>query len=340
MADRLVRHLDPLLTDGSRDSRWTIAYPKDATSLPMFESIGTARFSPFTGQLWEQLRLPAASRGSLLLNLCNLAPLADSGGITMIHDAQVFLSPQSYSSAFSTWYRHALPRIGGSASRIITVSEYSRRQLAHFGVCDYDKIDVIHNGADHILDSPCDPASVIDHNLEFGTYVVALASVAAHKNIGILLTAFARPELASAKLVLVGRAGPADFHRAGMNATSNVIFAGTVTDGRLRGLLQNAAALAFPSTTEGFGLPPLEAMTLGCPVITTECGAVPEVCRDGAVYVPPDDPSAWAAEICRMIGSASHQQTWAKKGKARAEIFKWDLSARRLATVVNKALSY
>jgi glycosyltransferase involved in cell wall biosynthesis len=113
-----------------------------------------------------------------------------------------------------------------------------------------------------------------------------------------------------------------------------VLFAGRVSDGELRALYENAACLAFPSTTEGFGLPPLEAMGLGCPVVVAPCGALPEVCGDAALYAPPGAPAAWAQAIRRLDGDAGLRQRMMEAGLARAALYRWEDSARRLLEVI------
>jgi glycosyltransferase involved in cell wall biosynthesis len=252
----------------------------------------------------------------------------------MIHDAQVFLTPESYSRAFRAFYKFALPRIGSCAEKILTVSEYSRKELVRFGVASASKIEVIYNGADHILSCPVDPEIVVRLGLEPYKYAVALSNTQAHKNISVLLRAFASPSMASARLVLVGNADERDFRKLGQNPPANVLFAGPVTDGQLRTLLENAAGLAFPSTTEGFGLPPAEAMSLGCPVVAAPFGALPEVCGEAAVYASPHDASAWSEAILNLMEGDALRQRASVLGLARAKNFTWAAAARKLLHII------
>ena len=98
--------------------------------------------------------------------------------------------------------------------------------------------------------------------------------------------------------------------------------------------MEGAVVLAFPSTTEGFGLPPLEAMLLGCPALVAPCGALPEVCGDGAVQVAADDPAAWRAAILRMVCEPDWRAHWAARGRTQAARFTWVAAALRLAEVI------
>src|SRR5205085_7996249 len=128
-----------------------------------------------------------------------------------------------------------------------------------------------------------------------------------HKNVGVLLKAFSAPALGALTLVLVGADDRASFEARGHTVPTNVVFAGRVDDGELRALLEAALCVAFPSTTEGFGLPPLEGMLLGCPAVMAPCGALPEIGSDAALFASPDDPGQWVSVISNIAVSSD---TW------------------------------
>lgn len=284
---------------------------------------------------WEQLTLPMKCRDNILLNLCNLGPVMARHAITIIHDVQVYQSPKSYSFGFRTWYKSLLPMIGRRHRCIITVSEFARQQIAGSGICDLSKIEVVHNGGDHIRRVAADFGIVDTLGVSDGHFVVGLANVQAHKNVKILLECFAAPEMREVPLVLFGPAGPSDFRALGCLVPPNVKFAGPVSDAALSALFQRAACLAFPSLTEGFGLPPLEAMMMGCPVIAAARGAVPEVCSDAALYADPDDPAAWRRAILDLLGNPALAADLREKGLHRAEQFTWRSAAIRMAKIIN-----
>jgi glycosyltransferase involved in cell wall biosynthesis len=339
VARELIANLDASLAeraDVASERSWSLVKPRDADRVMPLAVIRPRTAGVLTWQPWEQAELPLLAGTSMLVSLCNLAPVYHPG-VAMIHDAQVFLSPQSYGAAFAAWYRFALPRIGRSSRLILTVSEYSRRKLVEFGVAPYEKIEVIHNGADHLAKVDADPQILDRLGLWPRAYVVALANVQKHKNIGVLLEAFGRPGLSSARLVLVGAADAQMFAGTGHPAPPNATFAGVVSDGEMRALLEQAACLAFPSTTEGFGLPPLEAMALGCPAIIAPRGALPEVCGAAAVAAEPDDATAWEAAIQMMLESADHRSHWGVLGRLQAAKFTWRASAERLSMLVRHA---
>lgn len=283
---------------------------------------------------WEQIELPLAAKNGLLVNLCNLAPLASRGGITMIHDAQVFLTPDSNSKLFGAWYRFALPRIGANAARILTVSEFSRQKLIEYKVAPAERINVIHNGADHLMGVTSDPAVIDQLDLRDRPYVLAAANTQHHKNIALLFEVMQRPEMRGQTLVLAGPHDAEAFTLAGHPPPPGVIFAGHVTDGALRALYEHAVCLAFPSTTEGFGLPPLEAMGLGCPAVVAPRGALPEVCGDAALYREPEDAAGWAEAILALVNSSALRLETRALGLNQAAKFRWTDMAHRMLTII------
>lgn len=288
------------------------------------------------GHLWEQVELPARARHALLLNLCNLAPLAGARSITMIHDAQAFATPESYSWRFVRSYRAVQPLIGRRALRLLTVSEFSAGQLASFGIAPRERITVIHNGVDHAARVTAVPAIVTRLGLTAGRYVLALATDQAHKNIAVLLAAMRAPALRDVTLVLFGATDAARLAAAGLALPPNAIAAGRVSDGELRALMEGALCFCMPSRTEGFGLPPLEAMLLGCPAVVSPCGALPEVCGAAALYAGPDAPAEWAEAIDILARDSAGRGARSAAGIAHARQFTWDKAADRLIAVLRE----
>lgn len=330
---RVARELTNALAEISPDGLGggaEIWMPYDAAPAASTMRLPSRVVGPLRGIAWEQVTLPAAARGKLLLNLCNIAPAAATDAVTMIHDAQVYLTPGSYSAPFRAWYKLVQPVLGRRHRHLLTVSEYSKGQLVAAGLAEAGKISVVHNGVDHILSVPAECAIVERLGLARRAFAVALASTQPHKNIRLLLDAFADPAMRGLKLVLVGGGAP-DF---GTPIPPNVVLAGRVTNGELRALYESALCVAFPSTTEGFGLPPLEGMRVGCPAIVAPRGALPEVCGDATIYAPPDSPRAWVSAILHL---ASDQSAWLARSRvseAHASGFTWARSAERLLGVL------
>jgi glycosyltransferase involved in cell wall biosynthesis len=315
-----------------------IIAPKTAERTPVFSFLQVFRKGFASGSpkelLWEQVNLPWFARKARLVNLCNLGPVLHPDSLTMIHDAQVYLTPASYSPGFRLWYKLVQPLLGRTSRRILTVSEYSKEQLVRFGVAPAEKITVIHNGCDHMLACRPDEDFVIANRLERGRYVLALASTQAHKNIRILLEAFSDEQLADMTLVLFGSAGQKDIEKLGVAIPRNVHFVGRVSDAQLAALMIHALAFACPSTTEGFGLPPLEAMILGCPAVVAPCGALPEACGEAALMADPHDAGHWVEQIRRLADNADLSARMRDAGRRRAEMFTWKRAAEKLALLL------
>lgn len=288
------------------------------------------------GQLWEQFTLPRQGRGDVILSLSNAAPLAASRGITMIHDAQAYTAPESYSSTFVRWYRFMLPRLGRRNLQILTVSHFSKQQLVEHGVARADRITVIPNGADHILAFDSAPGAVTRLGLRPQGYVVALASTQPHKNIAVLLRAFANGAMGDIRLVLVGKAGAAEMRTIYPDLSDDVLFTGMIDDAELRGLLEQALCFAMPSRTEGFGLPPLEAMFVGTPAVVAPCGALPEACGEGALYASPDNPADWQTQIRTLRDDTTLRDTMIARGRAQAANFTWARAGDLLVDVLRR----
>ena len=332
VAAELMKACDALLAKAEERPRsWTLLKPQDADRDLGLRAIDSRIVGGGRWQVWEQLALPWAARSSWLLNLCNTAPALFGANVVMMHDAQVFTAPSSYGRAMRVWYRILQPWLGRTAKHVLTVSEFSRSQLIALGVARPERISVVPNGVDHFASITSDPAAAMRHSQR--PFVVGLANAQPHKNVAILLEAFRRPRLDGFDLILVGSASASDFSSS---ALPNVIFEGPVSDAQLKGLLEQAHCLAFPSLTEGFGLPPLEAMSVGCPALVAPCGALPETCGDAAVYVNPRDPDAWAEAIADLSEAPERRAAIIRAGRARAAMFTWRASAGRLLEILSR----
>ena len=295
-----------------------IVVPTDAQTIIPFpfampvQALGKVRRGG--GAFWEQSSLAALPKDQMLLNFCNTGPMLRRHQAVMIHDAQVWSSPESYSASFRNWYRLLLPILARRADVVFTVSDYSRKTLEHFGVVPRGKANVIANGADHILRVQPDTTVLARHGLTNRGYFLAIASNHKHKNIDLLETLPTdRP------IVLAGGAQRAD--------KGNLVSIGRVSEGELRALYAFAQALLFPSLTEGFGLPPLEAMALGTPVISSTGGALPDTCGQAAMFANPSDANEWTTCIRRLNGSSQLWDELSAMGTEHAAKYTWARSA-------------
>jgi glycosyltransferase involved in cell wall biosynthesis len=279
------------------------------------------------GQLWEQLELPRHVGTGVLLNLCNTAPLMARSMVCTILDASVYAVPDAYSFGFRTWYRIMIPSIGRRSRQVITISDFSRGELQRYAGIDPSKTTVVRGSGEHVLQVPADDSVLQRLGLEPGGYVLAVSSQSRHKNLSGVSAAFRLLAGEHFQLVLAGGGNSRVFSAGALEGGDRVRITGYVTDPELRALYQHAGCLVYPSLYEGFGLPPLEAMTCGCPVIASRVASLPEVCGDAALYCDPNDP----AEIARAIRSVMHdeslQNDLRRRGHERAATFRWTDSA-------------
>ncbi len=289
----------------------------------------------FGGQTWEQLELPRAAGGDTLLNLGNTAPLRRGGRqAVVIHDAGVFDTPESYTAAFRAWYRALHAGLSRSGARIVTVSEFSRTRLSARLGLDPARIAVMPEGGEHVTRIAADRETLARHGLRPLGYALAVGTRAAHKNLDSLRGAAALLSERGMVLAVAGAVDSAVFGGPTDVGGSAVRALGRVTDAELRALYENALCLLFPSRYEGFGLPPLEAMWCGCPVLASRAGAVPEVCGEAALYFEHAGP---AAALARLLDEPGLRERLRVAGAARAHAYTWPAAARALLGAVGAA---
>lgn len=304
------------------------------TAPPRLRRLRLETGGAFAGQLWEQASLPGLCRRRLLVGLCNLAPLLHPHNLVMIHDTAVFDRPESYSWRFGAWYRAVLPRIGRRARRVLTVSRFSADRLAALGIVPAGQLQVIANGADHILRHPADPGALARFGLEPGRYALVVGSANPAKNVGAALAAVRAADVPGLAAAVVGERPGQPVFASGPGTGLTAVPCGAVDDRTLRALYEGALCLVFPSLYEGFGLPPLEAMAAGCPVVASDRTALPEVCGHAAILVPPDDIDAIARAIRRLAREPGLRADLAACGRERAAGYRWDTAARDLAAAI------
>ena len=326
----ITRAIDDLMAEGhplAEGLAVRLATPRLPSGLKPFQSIETVllpELRPRLPQVWVQMQLPGIVSGGLL-SLCNLAPVRVRRHIACIHDLQTFTVPDSYGFAFRAAHRLILPRLGRNAETITTVSNVSRSQIVALGLAPADKVMVVPNGADHA--TRWDPGQGRRDWRRPRPFVLGIGRNEQHKNTRLFARLAGPLGHLGLDLVLVGAFDPALVACGAGPGASNLHVTGRIGDDDLAAALQGALCFLFPSRTEGFGLPAVEAMTLGCPVVASPTPALTDVCGDAALFADPDDVDAWVAAVQSLANDGARRDGLRARGFARAAAFTWRRAA-------------
>ena len=255
----------------------------------------------------------------------NRAPLRRGSPplVVTIHDLVSLRFPETMAAWNRAYLRRTLPRVAAAADRLIAVSADTADDLERLLRVPHARIRVVPNGVqDRFFGAPSVPMPVTT------PYLLFVGTIEPRKNLPRLVEAFQllRKAGRAERLVVVGAPGWNDVR---VDSTS-VELLGRVSDETLHALYAAASCLVIPSLHEGFGVPAVEAMAAGCPVVAASAGALPEVCGDAAVMVDPLDPRSIADGIERAIGDADALRA---RGRVRAESFRWPHVAASVAAV-------
>ena len=288
------------------------------------------------GNLWEQLELPRHAGSNLLVNLGSIGPLIKHYQVIAIHDAAVFAIPQAYTLPFLLKYRLIITVLGATAPLIFTVSQFSKAELLRYLRIRPEKIHVLAEGREHILKITPDTTVFERFAIGKNPYFLVVSSMSLHKNLPVVIRATRLLEESGYKLVVVGGTYSKVFRSEEYEFPSRVIQVGVLNDGELAALYRGALGLIFPSIYEGFGLPPLEAMACGCPVIASRSASLPEVCGEAVLYCDPSDPADITHQIQRLIDDPSLRAHLREAGLRQAARFSWIETARQMWQEVEK----
>ncbi|OGO39554.1 MAG: hypothetical protein A2W35_18865 [Chloroflexi bacterium RBG_16_57_11] len=295
------------------------------------------------GHLWEQVGLPRqVGRDDLLWSPANTGPLSVASQVVTIHDLSSLEHPEWYDRRFAVWYRTLLPRLARRVHKIITPSRFTLERLATLlDIPEHKLIPIPEGVASHFR--PAGEAEIAGVRSRYGLnapYLLVVGSLEPRKNLPRLFQAWERivEKEPGIELVLAGDRGPV-FREAGYpRAAKGVRLLGRVDDAVLPALYSGAQATLAVSLYEGFGLPALEAMACGAPLIASKNTSIPEVVGEAALMVDPYEVEQIAEAMEKVLTDSACREGLRSKGLQRARLFSWEGTAQRTWEVLWQAL--
>ncbi len=303
---------------------------------------------PAVRAVWEQLVQPWAlreARPDLAHGPVFVGPLASHCPfVVTVHDLSFLRFPQLFRPANRLYLRLAARASARRARRVIAVSVHTAQETVRLLGVAPDQVDVVYHGVAPAF-HPLPPAEVAAFRADRGLparFILYVGTLEPRKNLARLVEAFARLRAPDLKLVLAGARGWYDqevFARIeALGLQDAVLLPGYVPNAELP-LWYNAATLfAFPSLYEGFGMPVLEALACGTPVLTSVCSALPEAAGDGALLVAPQDCESIAEGLHRLLTDPALRESLRQRGLAHAARFTWARTAAETVAVYRRAL--
>jgi glycosyltransferase involved in cell wall biosynthesis len=299
----------------------------------------------FRNHLWEQVRLPRLARKykiDVLHSPANVAPLFYKGkSIIHIHDLCFVVNPQWYSFAFRTVYNLIIPQLAKRATKVITNSNNSKNDLLQYFNLPAEKVSLVYWAVDDTFSLPATLDASVTKNFD-SDYILYVGSLEPRKNIKGLIEAYEKlrhdyPAIKT-KLILIGGESPlfASVQLKAREFRDDVVFKGFVTDAELSEFYRRAKLVAYPSLYEGFGLPPLEAMASGAPVVTSCTSSIPEVVGNAAILINPLDRDQLARALHRVLTDHRLRESMVKAGAERVTRFNWYRVARGVLSVYHE----
>ena len=320
-------------------------YPEKVTRVSPLTSPALGFRGHLTRVLWQQTMLPFKSRRQKASLLYSTVPegilFPPVKQIITMHDILPMKYPGMHPK-MKYYYYYNLPILLKNSQAVICPSENTKQDVITYYAIKDKPIYVIYEGVNRQRFYPRGK-SVVQKRYGLVKYLLYIGDLRPYKNLEKSLEAFARLNLTDIKFVIGGTKDPRFYPRIEkkveeLSLKDKVIFLGYVSEENLPHLYSEAAAFIFPSLYEGFGLPPLEAMACGCPVVASNAASLPEVCGDAVRYVDPYDVESIARGIHEVLTDELMRQNLRAKGRERAELFSWEKAAKEHLKIFEECL--
>lgn len=325
-----------VLLDGEAKTKWTVLTPKGIAFQRKWKNIEMRTVGRLSGHAWEQLELPRYASDGWLLTLCGAPSFLHSSHLFAIHDTAIYDMPMGYSFLYRAYYRILYRLCVNRAKVIFTVSEFSRSRLAALFPNAAGEIVITYGGADHLGNATeVRPTDAVVTSTRPYPYILAVSSLAPNKNFPLIFELAELLEGADVRILVVGAMNSSVFAKTDVSS-SNISWLGYVSDDELERLYRHAACFVFPSLYEGFGLPPIEAMSLGCPVIASNAASIPEVCGNAALYFNPSSALELKSQFLRLLHESDLAEELRRRGDQQAKKFTWI----QVALIINNVIAH
>lgn len=328
--ERFARELVLELDKIANKDEFVLVTPEYASDIPLYNNISVVKYGKVKSHFWEQVSFYRYIKKNHLIsiNLTTTCPLL-SPDIVCLHDAAFYEIPQLltrtlYGKLSTAWHKMIFKAAAKKAKMILTVSEYSKQRLMHYLHIPENRISIVYNAWQHFLRVKQDD-SIFDEfpKLNSGGYFMALSSLAPQKNF-VWIKEVAKRNLKKQFVICGKKEKISNFGEKDLD-NANIIFTGYVSDGKVKALMGRCKAFIHPAKYEGFGIPPLEAMSCGAELILSNATCLPELYGSSAHFIDPDN---YEIDLDQVLNE--------KISPARnvLEKFSWAQEAAKLLAVV------
>ena len=282
----ILRELDKLIEKDEIE----ICTPVSAKNIPDYKNFKIVKYSKLKEIPWEQIAFPhyLKKQNAIPINLGNVSPWLNPG-IVCIHDVNCIKNPKNFQRRMVIWYKFLFKRAINKGIKIITVSEFSKKEMLQCYNVDSNKIQVINNSWEHFNRVKADDRILNKFKiLKEKPFFFSIGTITKHKNLKwVLKVAKNNPQYIFA---ISGYVNIKKFkEKLDLETPDNVIYLGYLKDEEVKAIYREAQALLFPSLYEGFGLPPIEALSVGTKVVVADIESMHEIFEDTVIYINPFD---------------------------------------------------